>query len=321
MELGLDVELTFEPRQSQKPSDCILTMTSGGRTHRYAVDVKRAVHQRDVGVLLVTSRPAGSVIAAPRISREAGERLRNAGIGYIDTAGNAYLTGPGLLILIAGRKSKSKGPKATPDRAFRPAGLKLLLALLSSPGLLNSSYRELAEVSEISLGSVTHVLQSLKDLEFLFEAKGRRHFQNREALLNEWAKQYGRHMLDREVLGRFSALESGWWRNATRELGGGLWGGEVAAARLTGNLRPEEISIYAESVPRSIVKSYRLRKDEEGPIVFRRKFWHFDHPLQTTRRVVPPPLIYAELLALGDPRTAEAAKIIEERYIRGSLES
>ena len=57
-----------------------------------------------------------------------------------------------------------------------------------------------------------------------------------------------------------------------------------------------------------------LRKHPEGRVELRRKFWKFDHP-EHKRRIVPPLLIYADLIAVGDPRTIEAAEMIYDECL------
>jgi hypothetical protein len=49
------------------------------------------------------------------------------------------------------------------------------------------------------------------------------------------------------------------------------------------------------------------------------RFWHCDHEL-AGQGVVPPLLIYADLLATGDLRNIETAKVIHERYLAGLVQ-
>jgi hypothetical protein len=66
-----------------------------------------------------------------------------------------------------------------------------------------------------------------------------------------------------------------------------------------------------------LVKRHRLRPDPEGPIQILEKFWQFA-PVTTSETppgVAPPLLVYADLLASRDPRNAEVAQMIKEKYL------
>jgi len=58
------------------------------------------------------------------------------------------------------------------------------------------------------------------------------------------------------------------------------------------------------------------QKNHRGRIELRRKFWNFTHP-EEERRIVPPLVIYADLIAAGDPRTNATAELIYDKYFDG----
>lgn len=283
-------------------------------THVLPVSTRPAL-----SIAMVSTKLTDRVLVAERITPEMSKELRAAGLNYVDAAGNAYLSAPGLHIFISGIRSPGARSSKAIDRAFRPAGLRLLFALLSARELLNATYREMAEASGTALGSIAPVLESLTRLDYLSELRGTRRFVRINQLVNEWAQSYARLMLDRDVLGTFAAGPRDWWRSATPALGEALWGGDVAAAILTESLVPERLPIYATTLPARTLAKLKLRKEENGPVVVRRRHWHFDHPLQQ-RHIVPPLLVYAELLANGDARSLDAAREIHEQYIRRSFE-
>ncbi len=43
---------------------------------------------------------------------------------------------------------------------------------------------------------------------------------------------------------RFAAKETDWWQTAHPEAFGGFWGGEVAVAKLMGNMNPKTFTVY-----------------------------------------------------------------------------
>ncbi len=59
---------------------------------------------------------------------------------------------------------------------------------------------------------------------------------------------------------------------------------------------------------------YKLRPDPEGPVELVKRFWAFE---TDDEAVVPLPLIYADLLMIGDARCIETADLIYERILDG----
>lgn len=313
-----EVRLGESPREDGR-----LDVVVGGKKAQFAAEVKPLFNGKEVGALqpyFATSRRK-RVLLVPYVSEKAGQELRDRGIYYADAAGNAWLSDRGIHIYIAGKRGSARPAQPRGDRAFRPAGLRLVFALLSVPDLINRSFREMAEASRVALGGVPLVLASLSAAGFIAEVGGKRKIVKGEKLASEWAQAYVRVALEANLLGRFSftAPAPDWWRASSAQLGDALWGGDVAAALLTRNLVPETYSLYAEKLPSKLLTSTRARKDDAGDLLVYRRFWHFAHPLQESRRVVPPLLLYAELLANGDARSAGAARSIYEEHVRPFL--
>jgi hypothetical protein len=92
------------------------------------------------------------------------DKLRQVGIEFFDTAGNASFQQKGLHVFIIGRKPQTAKSLGRPARAFNPTGSRLVFALLCQPGLKNQSYREMAKQADISLGAVNWIMNDLKSL-------------------------------------------------------------------------------------------------------------------------------------------------------------
>jgi len=97
-----------------------------------------------------------------------------------------------------------------------------------------------------------------------------------------------------------------------------LWGGEVAADRLTGNLRPAEYTQYTHAPISKLAAAGRLRAAANGPVEVLDRFWNFEadpaHP-----EMVPAILVYADLIASHDARNLEIAQTIYEQHIATHL--
>ena len=108
-------------------------------------------------------------------------------------------------------------------------------------------------------------------------------------------------------LATFAVDDTRWWEGADIELAdaGVQLGGELAASLLDPHLHPTTATLYAETIPATLIAQRQMRRDEEGGTVpVRRRFWRMpdDAP-----RLVPVPLIYGDLAASGDPRQREHA--------------
>lgn len=68
----------------------------------------------------------------------------------------------------------------------------------------------------------------------------------------------------------------------------------------------------------TLAKQHRLRAAPKGNTEILDAFWNLE-PANTRPDLVPPILIYADLMATLDPRNLEVAKRIREQYIDHAL--
>jgi hypothetical protein len=90
------------------------------------------------------------------------------------------------------------------------------------------------------------------------------------------------------------------------------WGGEPAAEKLTRYLKPAQFTIYAREPIAKLIAAGRMRADPNGTVEVLDAFRNFE-PDKELPDVVPPILVYADLLATHDGRDVEAARIYERR--------
>jgi hypothetical protein len=85
---------------------------------------------------------------------------------------------------------------------------------------------------------------------------------------------------------------------------------------LTRYLKPQTVTIYIKQPVGKLLLKHRITKDPQGEIEILNAFWNFefqwDYP-----DLVHPLLIYADLLATGDPRNIDTAEMIYERELAG----
>ncbi len=243
------------------------------------------------------------------------DRLRQMNLPFIDTVGNAYLNVPPVFVFIKGNRPPANLEKMTINWASQPTGLKIIFAFLCHPELVTAPYRDIAKAADVALGTVGRVLTNLKELGYLLDMgrRGRR-IVNRKKLLDRWVTDYPERLRPKLLMGNFGTTKTDWWRDAPLLEFKAYWGGEVAAARITQYLRPEVVTIYAIEPTAELERTYRLREDPDGNIEVLRVFWDVEW-YGANREEVPPLLVYADLLATGDPRNIETAHLIYEQEL------
>ena len=311
-DLGLFVDVARAPA---------VTVRSAGGAHAYRADVKPHVSRALLGPLKAefAGQSEDSLLVTDYVTPPLAEELRRSGIQFADGAGNVFLQRPGLFVFVSGRKPPIRPRAARPSRVFRGAGVKTIFALLSLPKLVHATYRDIASAAGVALGSVPTILDGLRELGFLHDIRGQRQLLDRERLIQQWTEAYARVFEPELELSRFRAADPKWWRRARVQPHAAQWGGETAAALLHRQLVPERAMLYAARVPSKLLVEQRLKADPSGDVVFRRRFWNFDFPWKR-KELVPPLLIYADLVAAGDGRSLSAAKQINDEFLARSVE-
>lgn len=291
--------------------DALVPLTFADRTVVYRVQLKNKISPASASAIRSVPERR-TLLVAPHVSEGIGDALRQQDVHYVDSVGNMYLNDDGLLLDVRGRRGPAIQPGTTgrPLRAFKASGLKVIFALLADPELTVASYREISHASGVSLGTVQWVLTELETAGYA-TIKPRQLHRTR-SLFDRWVEAYTFELAPRLVLATFEATDPSWWRKADDDLwtAGAKWGGETAAHRINARLQPKRAVIYAPEVPRKLAIDYRFRKSEgEGTVEIRKLFWRL--PLNSSL-TVPTPLIYADLVASGDPRLTEAAADLRE---------
>jgi hypothetical protein len=265
--------------------------------------------------------PHPLLVAAPHVDRAAADRARELGLAFVDLAGNAHLHGPGLFVFIAGRRPPAKPRPTRAPRALTPAGLKVVFALLLRPERARAPLRELAAETGVALGTVAAVMADLLGRGHLTaQALGETRLLDAQRLADEWTLLYPVRLRPKLVRGRYTAPNPAWWERARIAPGRGVFGGEVAADRLTGQLKPARVTLYVWGAPDEVILAHRLRPDERGAVEILEAFWTPVEGEADARQAAPPLLVYADLMATGDPRNLEVARMVRERYLRGTLD-
>jgi hypothetical protein len=131
---------------------------------------------------------AYGIFIAPYISAEAGKICEEAGIGYLDLAGNCLISFETVYI----RQTGAPNPnilKRDLRSLYSPKAERILRVLLHGPKRI-WKLTELAQAAEVSLGQVANVKKLLLDREWLSMSTGGISLSNPAALLDEWTQAY-----------------------------------------------------------------------------------------------------------------------------------
>lgn len=252
-------------------------------------------------------------------------RLREAGIAFADTEGNAHVWGPGLYVWVTGNRPEA-GATRTP-RLTRAAAARVLFVLLQDPRRVREPYRNLAAQAGVALDTVHRVFDDLQTKGYLRTGEGRARVLGRLPLLHElWITAYEDALRPKLLPTRCRRLVGGPLGDVGLPLADAanaapwLIGGEAAAADLTEALRPTTATLHTlPGEQRAVMKALGLVPAPEGPITLLHTFgttneWRPTEPGPAHH--ADPLLIHAELLRIGDDRAKETAARLYERHIR-----
>jgi hypothetical protein len=142
----------------------------------------------------LSSHHAYGLFIAPYLSEESISLLREESLGYLDFAGNCFLSFDGVFV-------ERTGSPRTPQRRrelreiFAPKASRVLRILFTDP---NRSWRvtELAEQAQVSLGQVSNVRRALVDREWAnADAQGLR-LRKPETILDAWSSAYAPQLVE-----------------------------------------------------------------------------------------------------------------------------
>jgi len=300
----------------RKEHDAVITINR----QAFFVKARNEIRKENEGLLISLVVPfegeyCSSIFIAKYISADTAQTLKSLRINYLDTSGNCYIQTTDFLIYVSGQKVQRK-QKTNQAKAFQESGIKLLFQLLSNPGNLQLSYRELAELADISIGSVSNIMTELEDEHFILRTKTKRVLKNKPDLLERWIIAYHDvlrpRLLKKQM--RFSKKEtlSNWKSLSLKEKG--LWGEEPGASLLTNHINPETFTIYTFESWQNLSAELGLIPDENGNVEILQQFWLKDSS-NKEKQIVPSLLIYADLMQSGFGRNIETAQLILENEL------
>ena len=308
--------LILEPGKEELEIDGELELVIANKKIRFFAEVKNDVKNYQLEqILRLAQKHKPLLVIAKRIFPKIREALRKHEIAYIEENGNFFLKYGDTHIWIDGQKPLDVDKEKT-NRAFTKTGLKVIFEFLLDEGLINAPYREIARKTKAGLGNMNYVMNGLKDEGFLV-LMDKKHYRlvNKKQLLEKWIALYPQKLKPTLRIGKYRFLKTDDfinWKNLKLQPMKTWWGGEPAGDLLTHYLKPATLTLYTVELRDELIRHYRLIPDENGQVEVFERFWDTN---QVNDNLVPPILVYADLMNTGDARCVETAKKIYDDYL------
>ncbi|MFJ9393087.1 type IV toxin-antitoxin system AbiEi family antitoxin [Nocardioides sp. NPDC101246] len=310
-DLGLTLELESTEEVPNGDIFCWATLSRGGVAAPYTFLGTRRVRLADARGALVLAGDRPLLLWTHHIPPKTADALRRAGIQYADEAGNAHIEFGDVLVDIRGRRPSGPAPQSpttTATNLFSTSRSQIVFALLAWPALWKAPQREIAQASGVSVGLVNDTLRLLHGSGYDLPASGRRS----GALLDHWAAAFPSGLAPRLRLADFHGdIDVENLRGTSIYISG-----ESAVRDV---IRPATLTIYVDDLTQpdgpSLPILNRWRTDGTMNVFVRRKFWRdpgAEERPSEPRRLSPWPLVYADLLATGDPRLRTVAQDLRD---------
>jgi len=317
--LVLNLEWQIREEVSDR-KDGLIRMVINNQIMQLPFEMKEEVRKYQIQQFVQkTNQDPNFVIIASKIPDTLKTELRNLGIQYIDSAGNAFLRTGSHHIYSNGLKYKQEN--MVEKKLFTTTGTKLIFYLLLDQKMINSTYRDIASLAEISLDSITKTFKVLKKLEYLINLDEFHYsLNNKRDLFDKWLDGYETKLKPKINKGTYRFLDKNYminWQEIALNNKRFFWGGEPAGAILTDYLKPEKFCIYTSLRSQELLKDYKLAPSEEGNVEINELF--FKPEIFNCEKTVPPLLVYADLLLSGDSRNRETADLIYEKYLSDKI--
>ena len=321
----------YDAEKDDKHIDAIIQMPDNGV--RLVAEIKKWAMQANLGAVINQiknlAEPGQGLLIADYINPNMGERLKEADIQFLDTAGNAYINQRPVYIYIKGNKLQQAvvaKERVKTGKAFQPTGMKIVFAFLREEELINAPYREIADQTGVALGTVGWVIHDLIAQGFLLEGinKTQRKLTDFDLLVDKWVEAYPYKLKRKYKIGTFTTNNPDWWKATNVEKFNALWGGEIAAAKYTNYLNPKHGVVYIHKANMAnFLQAARLRKAEpherqDIKIDLIEPFWkEVKNKGDTEQAGLAHPIIaYADLIETGDTRNLDTANKLREKYLR-----
>lgn len=318
---NLNFEVEVEKHQSQIGHFCTIIVNIN--KEKVFVHIRPEIRPNHTFPYIdLSKKNSPLLIAADYITPSSKEFLKQNKINYIDSFGNTFLDLKNLKIYV--EKGNAKPIYNKYSDVFTQAGGQILFHLLQDPEKINATYRHLADISNVSLGSVSKTINGLLNEGFAVKWNSDKKYQlvRREELLEKWITLFNEKILPAHKVGAYSFSKNRFEIKENDPDFETRWGGESGATMLTSYLNPEKYTLFTNRPKHDLIKNYKLVPKDDGEIIVYKPFWKQGSCCKKHEYrgiTAHPLLIYAELIYSNNDRNLETAKIIFDEYIKPDL--
>jgi len=182
-------------RIDNKVIDIVLNAIISGKPAKFILEVKSQGEPRFVRMAIAqikdylqNLKDSYGILVAPYFSETSRQICKDAGIGCIDLAGNAFISFKNVFIDRSGRPNPFPVARISKS-VFSPKSSRILRVLLSDPSK-KWYVEDLSQEASISIGLTSRVKQTLLSEEWIKEEKKRFYLVKPEEVLNQWVNNY-----------------------------------------------------------------------------------------------------------------------------------
>ena len=301
-----------------------LILKTADGTFRFLIEKKAAYLDRSFLNMLIAQAKGRKpmVLFARYVPRESAERLMDAGLNFVDAAGNIHLRlGSRYERTIVGRREPAKVREK--QAVLSPGRVQALFALAAYPEAAEWTVRQLAAAAGVSKSAAAQIRQQWIDEGLLVKSKDgyRRLERPSPSLREQLLRGYEQVLRPRLVVGRYRLQVSEsdevveHLHKALSPVRWSLTGGP-ASFRLNRFYQGLEIPLFCENLTAEVSRKARLLPDHDGPVAVLKSFGELPFWKEVDGiQLAHPWLIYCELMHSSDPRAHEAAEELRSEYL------
>lgn len=189
------LEIKSNKKTINREIDLVLNAYVSGRPVQFFIEIKSEGEPRFVRMLVLelkdylkSTNGSYGILMAPYFSETSREICKEAGIGCIDFAGNAYVSFKNIYIDRQGNPNPFTGSRASKS-VFSPKSSRVLRVLLADPSR-KWFVEDLSHEANISIGLTSKVKQFLFTQEWIKDENKRFYLVKPEEMIDQWANNY-----------------------------------------------------------------------------------------------------------------------------------
>ncbi len=248
------------------------------------------------------------------------EKLIQAGINFVDLAGNMHLSlNTDYVRTVLGNK-ESRGHS---DTILTPSRIQMLFVLAAEPESAGWTVRELADASGVSKSNAAKIRQQFIAEGLLTPGKGKLAVRDIKRLEQQLLNGYEQVLRPKILIGRFRAQETAEtlllekFKRVFKEssVAWSLTGGP-AVSLLQHFYNGVEMPVFVDRLTDDVQRQLRILPDKTGPIILMRSFGSLTRWKKIQgAEIAHPWLIFTELMQSQDPRAHEAAFNLKTEFL------